>query len=140
MGIFSRSKSIDAAGRLIEKTGNALNKLFTSDDERMTHREIMARMEQRPVEMAHELNLIAAGGNWFNAGWRPALGWVGVAGIALFFIPQYVMASILWTKLAWSAEVLPPYPIDAEGIWQLVTLLIGGKVVRSYEKREAINS
>ena len=60
MGWFGTDKSIDATSNLVEKTGKALDGLFTSDDERLSRKEAMQRLLDKPKEWAHELNLIDA--------------------------------------------------------------------------------
>lgn len=150
MGIFSffgQEKAIEATGGLIKETGNAFDKLFTSDEERQAGKVLMEKIRQRPMEWAHELNVINAKSlNWFNSGWRPALGWVGAVSLFFFFVPQYVVASFLWVKACLgviNAEgaigALPAYPVSADGLWELIALLIGGAGIRTYEKIQGVN-
>lgn len=140
--IFGGAKeTIDSIGTTVDKTGKALDSLFTSDEERLSHKEIMERIKLKPAEWAHELNVISAkSNNWFNSGWRPALGWVGAIGMALYFIPQYVLGAFLWLQVNWGAEVLTAYPVSPDGLWQLVSVLLGGAAFRTYEKQKGINS
>ena len=133
--IFGSDKTVDAVGSVVEKTGNALDRLFTSDDERLSHKEILERINAQPAEFAQALNLInASDSSWWNSGWRPALGWVGAASLAMFFIPQYALASFMWAKLSLATGIIQPYPVSAQGLWELVTLLLGGTTLRSIEK------
>ena len=133
--LFGAKESIDAVGNVVEKTGNALDNLFTSDDERLSHAEIMERINQQPAEWAHQLNLLnAQDTSWFNSGWRPALGWVGAIGMFCFFVPQYLLAAAMWTYTCIQANALVPYPINADGLWELVAMLLGGGVLRTVEK------
>lgn len=126
---------IDSVGTAVEKTGNALDNLFTSDEERLTHAEIMERINQQPAEWAHQLNMLnAQSGNWFDSGWRPAFGWVGAAGMFCYYIPQYVLAAGMWVYACLQAGHLVPYPINADGLWELVALLLGGGTLRTLEK------
>jgi len=151
MGLFSEwfgaEAGIKATADLVEKTGGALDRLFTSDEERLSRAEVLERLKQRPSEFAQQLNLIGAAGNWFNSGWRPALGWVGALSLLLFYVPQYVMAAVVWVSAVYQyldaikageAIVLPAYPVTANGIMELIGLLLGGAVLRSYEKRQGI--
>jgi hypothetical protein len=139
MGWFSSllgaKDTVEAVGTAVEKTGNALDNLFTSDDERLTHAEIMERINQQPAEWAHQLNMLnAQDSSWFNSGWRPALGWVGAVGMFCFFVPQYLLAAGMWVYACLQAGVLVPYPINADGLWELVAMLLGGGVLRTVEK------
>jgi len=94
----------------------------------------------------------------FVSGWRPFIGWVCGFGLATYFLPKHVMAAILWTRVAWSAmdlyvqkmnaiyaaggvvdpqgilAVLPAYPIDAQGLIELVLGMLGLIGVRTFEK------
>lgn len=143
MGWFS-SDPIESVGNVIEKTGQAIAGVFTNDDERLTHKEVFERIKQQPLKWAHELNLLDAKSNsWFRAGWRPGLGWVCVVSAALYFIPQYCVASYVWVEACMQAldasgalklTKLPPYPGSDNGLWQLVALLLGGSAIRQVEK------
>ena len=147
MGWFGRDKSIDATANLVKNTGDAFDALFTSDEERANAKAVFTKIKQRPAAWAHALNMAdATSGNWFNSGWRPAIGWVGAIGLFMFFIPQYAIGAIVWGKLAiavdWSTAgaAFPSYPVSSEGLWQLITLLLGGKVLRSVEKSEGTHA
>ena len=151
--LFGAGETIKAGGDVIEKTGKALDSIFTSDDERLSHAEVMQRIRQEPSQWQHQLNLInAADAKLWNSGWRPALGWIGAVSLALFFIPQYVSASFIWGAACYElitsvdqlviqhdgraqlAFALPAYPVDAQGLMELVILLIGGVAIRSIDK------
>lgn len=137
-GILGADKTIDAVGSVVEKTGNALDSVFTSDDERLTHAEVMERINQQPAEWAHQLNMLnAQDSNWFNSGWRPALGWVGAMGMFCYFVPQYILAAGMWVYACLQTGNLVPYPINADGLWELVAMLLGGGALRSLDKVNA---
>ncbi len=127
---------ISSTSELIKNTGNAIDELFTSDDERNTAEILKAKIKQNPRAWAHQLNVInAQSRRWFDSGWRPALGWVGAIGLFLYYIPQYFLAAVLWVRMCWDADVLVPYPVTADGLMELVGLLIGGMVVRGLDKK-----
>ena len=82
----------------------------------------------------------------FLAGWRPFIGWVLGFSLFFYFIPQYVMGSIVWARAAWKAvpymsnegiliiTAIPPYPISAEGLLELVGAMLGLAIIRSADK------
>lgn len=75
------------AGDQIAKPIDAIGKLFTSDDERLSHAEVLERIRQQPLEAQQLLNQAASqSGNWFIAGGRPAIIWVCALGLLFFFI------------------------------------------------------
>lgn len=140
--IFGGKQTIDATTQLVGTTGNVLDKLFTSKEEKLNYAEIMEKLRQLPAERAHELNLLnAKDPSLWNSGWRPGLGWVAVVSAAMYFIPQYLTATGIWL---WSIYeylgtnptviALPVYPASDNGLWQLVTLLVTGQLIRQADK------
>lgn len=71
----------------------------------------------------------------FVAGWRPFIGWICGVSIAAYFIPQYLLAAVLWVKVCWSAQTLVSYPIpEPVGLITLLTGMLGLGVLRTVEK------
>lgn len=123
------------AAQPIEAIGNVLDKLFTSDEEKAAARAVMAKLAMHPSELQVELNKVEAGHrSVFVAGWRPWIGWVAGISLGLFYIPQYTVAAWLWAHQALSAGTLPPYPVTADGLMELVVAMLGMGVLRSAEK------
>jgi hypothetical protein len=143
MGLFSKITGMpdsEKVGNAAEKVGNALDKLFTSKDEKLSHAEVLERIKQAPQEWQAKITLAEASHrSVFVAGWRPFIGWVAGASLAMYFLPQYAMGSWLWFKLsnaaiAAGATSLPMYPVSAEGLLELVLGLLGLAAMRSAEK------
>ena len=138
MGFWSKLGSSLVGGTLadpIKATGDAFDKLFTSDEERAAGAIVMAKIKQEPQKWQHELNKAAIESrNVFLAGWRPALGWVCAVSLGLYFIPQYFMASILWVRLSWSADKLVAFPVGSEAVMELVIALLGMGAIRTVDK------
>jgi hypothetical protein len=126
----------DAISAPITAIGNVFDKLFTSDEEKAQAKLLLEKLAMHPAELQIELNkLEAQSRSWWVAGWRPAIGWV--CGIALFvyYIPQYMMATILWTKACWTTQHLLVYPIpQIEGLTNLVYGMLGLAGLRTAEK------
>lgn len=94
------------AGEQIAKPIDAIGKLFTSDDERLTHAELMAKIQQQPFEAQQLLNQSAAQStNWFVSGGRPAIMWVCALGLLFFFVINPI---IQWI----TGIVGAPLPVD----------------------------
>jgi len=96
----------------------------------------------------------------FLAGWRPFIGWVCGFSLALYFIPQYVLGSIVWARAAWLAApymkqaviingvvtqaaelvipTIPAYPISAEGLMELTLGMLGLVIMRSVDKKNKV--
>lgn len=119
----------------IDALGNVFDKLFTSDEERLAAEAVLKKLEQHPAELQVELNKIEAGHrSVFVAGWRPAIGWVCAAGLAMYFLPQYGIASYLWITTVLKAGALVPFPATADGLFELVIAMLGMGSLRSLEK------
>jgi len=119
----------------VEAVGNVLDKLFTSDEEKAAADAVMEKLRQQPHLLQGEINKIeAAHRSVFVAGWRPWIGWICGFGIATYFLPQHVLAAILWVRMAWNADALPPYPIGPDALLELTLAMLGLGLLRSAEK------
>ena len=115
--------------------GSVLDNLFTSDEEREEAKRLMAKVQDKPYQDQRDTNKIeAAHRSVWVAGWRPAIGWVCAASLASYYIPQFVLGSIIWVKACWIAGKLTAYPLQIEGVMGLVSSLLGLGTLRTIEK------
>ncbi len=78
--IFGGQAEVAVAG--VTAVGNILDNLFTSKDEKLTHEEVRMRLNQQPHMAQVELNKLDAQSRfWFQANWRPFIGWVCGLGV-----------------------------------------------------------
>lgn len=128
-GLFSGDIS-----KTVTSVADGLDGLFTSDDERLTHKEVMERLKQEPQKAQLAVNAIEAQHrSLFVAGWRPFTGWV--CGLALAY--QYVLHPIL----AWVVTIhmeTPVYPpeIDLAVMMPVLLGMLGLGGLRSLEKKD----
>jgi len=116
--------------KTVEAVASGLGELFTSDDERLTHKEVMERIKQRPELAQVELNKIeAAHRSIFVAGWRPFIGWV--CGVAL--AENFILFPILKLFI----EQVPA--MDTESLMKLVIAMLGLGGLRTYEKLKGVS-
>ena len=77
-------------GNVIKEIGGIIDNLFTTDEERLEAKnKIFKVIQEKELElqkMQTDIIIAEAKGNWFQAGWRPATGWVCVAGFAVNFL------------------------------------------------------
>jgi hypothetical protein len=73
--------------------------------------------------------------NWFKALWRPALGWVCVAGFTFNFIARPLINYVL---LIWFSEVEIMDSLDGAQLLALTTALLGLGTLRTVEKDKGI--
>ncbi len=130
-----------SGGNIVKDTGEALDKLFTSDDERMEKKletekaELNFQLETAKLESSLALGQIdinkeeAKSTNWFVAGWRPAVGWMCVTGLGYQFL--------IYTFLTWASEnfgwKVPP-PLDTTTLTTLLFGMLGLGGLRTFEK------
>jgi hypothetical protein len=130
----------EAIARPIEALGTVFDRLFTSDEERLQAQAVLEKLKQHQDELQVELNKIeAASSSVFVAGWRPAIGWVCAASLAVYYIPRFVMGTTLWCLAAWGQQALPPLPEMGIGdILGLVGSLLGMSWLRTAEKKAGV--
>ena len=126
-------------GDTVKAIGDTVDKLFTSDEERMekqnellkSNREYDLQENKLIAEQniaQTEVNKVeAASSNVFTSGWRPAIGWVGA--IALFY--QFIVYPLM---LWYPWETPPPPPMDYTMLYTLITGMLGIAGMRSYDK------
>jgi len=136
-------------GSILEGVGKIAGDLVTTDKERM-ELELEGRkldLEQARIDQATDLAQVdvnkieATSSNLFVSGWRPAVGWVGVAGLAYQFLGYPFM------QWAWAVgqgfELIPqglsaPPDLDVEQLMTLLAGLLGFGGMRSFEKTKGV--
>jgi hypothetical protein len=109
-----------------------LDKLFTSDQERMDAQAKIMEIMQRPGLLMGQTTLSESqSADPFKSRWRPAIGWIGVVGLGLQFImfPLIRMVGALFG----TGVVLPE--LDITSLMALVMALLGVGGYRSLEKK-----
>ncbi len=110
----------------IEAVGNVLDKVFTSDEEKLDKKLLMQRMAMEPHMVQTEINKIEAKHrSIFVAGWRPFIGWVCGTGLAFSYVFNPL---IQW----YSGNPGPEMPL--ESMTTLVVSLLGLGAMRTFEK------
>ena len=105
---------------------NIVGGVFKNKEQKLTHKEVMAALAQRPQEMQVELNkLEAQHRSVFVAGWRPAIGWVCALGLGNTFI---LNPWIQWITGS------PGPDLQTQTLMTLVTALLGLGALRTVEK------
>ena len=119
---------------LIKPVTKLLDKWIPDADtkQKIAH-EIATMSERHAQEIALaqiEVNKAEAGGNWFQAGWRPATGWVCVAGFAVNFLISPIAAGF--------GVDIPQADISTMLPVLMGMLGLGG--LRTYEKNKLIKN
>ena len=100
------------------------------------------------LDVQGKLNGIdAASGSMFQAGWRPAIGWVCALALALYYPTRIITGMGIWVIQSYTAMeafkptvdmpwvTLPYMPeVGISDILGLVATLLGSSMLRTYEK------
>jgi hypothetical protein len=114
----------------IRETGSALDKLFTSDEERLTRKEALERLRQQPDIMQMEVNKQEAKHpSIFVAGARPAAMWL----FLIIMVNSYIIAPYFE---AITGLDIPNFPLDF--INTALFGLLGLSGLRTFEKTKGI--
>jgi hypothetical protein len=129
---------VPVLGSIIETVGKVADDLFTSDKERAQAALDAYNAETHRAELQTDINKVeAAHSSLFVAGWRPAVGWVGVAAMAYQFV-LYPFLVWGWTAMqaaGWISPDLPAPPILAtDALWIILTGILGIGGLRSFDK------
>ena len=143
--------SLLAVGSIIEAVGKVAGDLITTDKEKM-EMEIEQRkldLEEKRIDQATDLAQIevnkieAASSSVFVSGWRPAIGWIGVAAMGYQFL-LYPLLQWCWNYLqamGWiPAGMEPPPVLDADQLWVILSGILGIAGMRSFEKTKGVAS
>lgn len=111
---------------LISPVTSLLDKFIPDADtkQKIAH-EIATMSEKHAQELALAqvaLNTQEAKGNWFQSGWRPATGWVCVAGFAVNFLISPIAAAFGVTIPQADTTVMLPVLLGMLGLGGLRTV------------------
>jgi hypothetical protein len=122
-----------------------LEELYAKGDSEKLNAHVKAMAGQLQINLAD-----AKSGNIFQAGWRPAIGWVGAVSLALMYIPKALVITYIWTYQSivklnnWDGVadlILPVFPdLGVSDIIGLIMSMLGVAVLRSHDKGKGIDS
>lgn len=76
----------------------------------------------------------AASGNWFVAGWRPFIGWIGGVAIGWQFVVKPMLLSFSFLLGDQFVTAVLNAPALDENMWSLITAMLGIGGLRTFEK------
>jgi hypothetical protein len=126
MGILDSLGLGSAAAAPIDAIGNLIGKVYTTEGEKLSAQEMLERLRQNPQLWAAQANQIDAQSTWwFQRGWRPSYGWVGSISLFFYFVPQYIIASYLWTVMCLAQHKILDFPISPTPVLELTMIMLG---------------
>ena len=133
--------SFDPITAALDVASKIIDKIWPNAEDAAKAKLEMIKLQQagefKQIEMDYQLaieqikvNAVeAASGSLFIGGWRPAVGWVCVVGLAYTFIIQPLMA---WGALLYGKPVPPS--LDTVVLMELLLGMLGLAGIRSYDK------
>lgn len=132
LGITAAGEAIGQTAKPIEAIGSVLDALFTSDEERLSKIELIAKLEAAPHLAQIELTKIeATHSSVFVAGWRPAVGWVCASALAYCYILRDLIA---WGLTLYDPAIPKPPPVAFEFLSTILMGMLGLGTLRTIEK------
>lgn len=126
--------TLEGIGGLAKDLRSAITGKMSPEDQAELQSKIL-EIEMQAKQGQFEINKQeAAHASVFVSGWRPAIGWMCAIGLGCYFIPQYALASVLWVKSSWAAQIIQPFPVSADGLLELVGGMLGLALIRGVEK------
>lgn len=98
--------------------------------------EAQSRTEQAGITLQDAKDL-----RFWNSGWRPYIGWVIGTSMAVYYIPQSFMATVVWVIAIQQAKwVLVPYPntFDMTELLTLLGSILGLGGLKAFEKIKGV--
>ena len=124
--------SLDGIGSLFKDIREAITGKGIEDPNKKAEIELkLSQLEQKLKEGQIEINKAeASNSNWFVAGWRPAIGWVGALALLYTFL---LSPLISWGCQIAHIKVVPPV-LDTGMLFNLILAMLGLGGFRTFEK------
>ena len=137
-------------GGLVEAVGKIADDLFTSDKERLDAQIELQKLglEEQKIDAGLAQGQLdvnkteASHSSVWVSGWRPAVGWTCVAGLAYNFLahPFLLWAWALLQANGWvPVGLTPPPSVDVEALLVLLGGILGLGVYRTAEKVKGVS-
>lgn len=111
---------------ILDSLGNCVDKVYTTDKERLDARNVLEKLKQEAALSQVELNKIeSSNSSLFVSGWRAAIGWILAIALGCFVIPYYGIASIIWIRLCLINNTIVTYPISPTPLIDLTCAILG---------------
>lgn len=82
----------------------------------------------------------ASSSSWWKSGWRPGIGWVGVAALFMYYVPYCAAATVVWILQCVHTHTLVARPnLDISDLIALVTILLGASTQRTLERLKGVS-
>ena len=124
--------SLGDVGEVIKDVREAITGKAIEDPAKKAEIELKLKELEQAINLGQiEINKAEANNtNWFVAGWRPAIGWVGAFAIAY----TYILSPLIdWACALADLHIATPRP-DMGMLFNLILAMLGFGGMRTYEK------
>lgn len=141
-GVLENAGSIFSGfGTLLKDIRTAITGKAPLDPDKLAELEAKSlEIQQIMMSAQAKINEIeAASPSVWTSGWRPGIGWVCAASMAIYFIPMFTIGTYLWARqvIAAGAWIAPP-DLGIGQVISLVASMLGLSVLRTYEKTQEV--
>lgn len=113
-------------GADIAKPIDAVSKLYTTDKDKIAAQTAYEDVTQkRGLAQLENNKLMLNSKFFFESAWPALIGWTAGGCIAIYYIPQLLIANYLWIGESLRLGVLMPFPMESTDILNLIYLLFG---------------
>lgn len=136
-----------SGGDTVRAIGDTVDKLFTSDDERLERANQkakderdynleLAKLDAQAMQNQADINKIeAASSSLFVAGWRPAIGWICGIAFAYAYIIEPIARFVAQVLFGYAGQ----FPVvDLGELYPVLMGMLGLGVMRSFEKHKGV--
>ena len=110
----------------IKAIGDMFDEIFTSDEERLQAQALLEKLKQQPqIMQTHIARVEAQHRSVWVAGWRPCIGWVCGASLAVVYLVNPILEWVTGS---------PGPQLNPSTLTQLVTAMLGLGTLRTAEK------
>ena len=124
--------SLGDVGEVIKDVREAITGKAIEDPAKKAEIELKLKELEQAINLGQiEINKAEANNtNWFVAGWRPAIGWIGAFALGY----TYILSPLIdWGCALANLHIATPRP-DMGALFNLILAMLGFGGMRTYEK------
>ena len=130
--------SLGDVGKVIKDVREAITGKAIEDPVKKAEIELKLKQLEQAINLGQiEVNKAEAqNANWFVAGWRPAIGWVGAFALGY----TYILSPLIdWACALANLHIATPRP-DMGMLFNLILAMLGFGGMRTYEKIKKVQN
>lgn len=113
-------------GGEIAKPIDSIGKLYTTDKDRLAAEEkLLDTLEKPDLAQKSLLDKAMGSSHFFESAWPALTGWTAGACVMLYWLPQLIVANVIWTMNCVEQHEVLKFPILPDDIFNLIYLLFG---------------